>query len=91
MSRSFNSEERAKLTQLIREGGTVMQEVEDLTGSLSDTIKNVAEELQIKPNILRKAIKLAHSGGFESAAEEHSVLEDILHAAGKMPADDKAA
>ena len=37
--RNFNAEEKAKLTQLIREGSTVMQEVEDLNGSLSDTIK----------------------------------------------------
>ena len=57
-TRNFNAEEKAKLTQIIREGSTILQEVEDLNGSLSDTVKAVAEELQIKPGILKKAIAI---------------------------------
>lgn len=83
-TRTFNSEERAKLQQLIREGSTVMQEVEDLQGSLTDTIKSVAEELQIKSSLLKKAISVAHKGSFGQQADDHSMLENILHAVGRL-------
>lgn len=81
--RNFNAEEKAKLTQIIREGSTILQEVEDLNGSLSDTIKAVAEELQIKPGILKKAINIAHKGEYQRHAEDFSMLEDVLAAVGK--------
>ncbi len=50
----FSSEEKAKLTQLVNEGLTVMQEVDDLNDGLNDTIKAIAEEMQIKPTVLKK-------------------------------------
>jgi transposase-like protein len=37
----------------------VMHEIETLTGGPNDTIKAVAEEMEIKPAVLKKAIKLA--------------------------------
>lgn len=81
--RNFNAEEKAKLTQIIREGSTILQEVSDLNGSLTDTIKAVAEELQIKPGILKKAIAIAHKGEYQRHAEDFSILEDVLAAVGK--------
>ena len=83
MARNFTQEEKDKLTQLIREGSTVMQEVEDLNGGLKDTVKAIAEEMQIKPAVLNRAIKIAHKGDFSRANEDHSLLEDILVAVGK--------
>ena len=59
MSKMFSGEQKAKLTQLINEGIAVLQEVEDLSAGLNDTVKAVAEELEIKPAILKKAIKIA--------------------------------
>ena len=59
-TRTFSTEQKAKLTQVINEGMQVMHEVETLNGGLADTIKAVAEELDIKPGILKKAIRLAH-------------------------------
>ena len=44
--RVFSSEEKAKLTQLVNEGITVMQEVDDLNEGLNDTVKAIAEELR---------------------------------------------
>lgn len=82
-TRNFNAEEKAKLTQIIREGSTILQEVEDLNGSLSDTVKAVAEELQIKPGILKKAIAIAHKGEYQRHADDFSMLEDVLAAVGK--------
>ncbi len=80
---SFGSEEKAKLTQLINEGMQVMHEVEALNGGLTDTIKAVAEELSVKPGILKKAIRIAHKSGFTQEREDHETLETILETVGR--------
>jgi transposase-like protein len=56
--RTFSTEQKAKLTAIINEGMQIMHEVETLNGGLNDTVKAIAEELEIKPAILKKAIKL---------------------------------
>ena len=81
--KNFSAEQRTKLTQLINEGMQVLHEVETLNGGLSDTIKAVAEELEIKPNILKKAIRLAHKAEFGREQQDHALLETILTAVGK--------
>jgi transposase-like protein len=81
--RNFSAEQKAKLTQLINEGIQVMMEVETLNGGLSDTVKAVAEELEIKPNILKKAIRLAHKAEFGKEQQDHALLETILTTVGK--------
>ena len=48
----FNPEEKAKLTQVINEGISVMQEVEDLNEGLSDTVKAIAEAIPKKITLL---------------------------------------
>lgn len=82
-NRSFSGEQKTKLTALINEGIQVMQEVETLNGGLSDTIKAIAEELEIKPNILKKAIRLAHKAEFGKEQQDHELLETILTTVGK--------
>ena len=81
--KNFNSEQKAKLTRLINEGMQVMHEIETLNGGLQDTIKAVAEELEIKPNILKKAIRLAHKSEFGKEQQDHALLENILTTVGK--------
>ena len=76
--------QKAKLIQIINEGMTVMQEVEDLNAGLTDTIKAIAEEMSIKPTVLKKAIRVAHKGNFAEATDDYSVLENILATTGKM-------
>lgn len=81
--RSFSGEQRAKLIQLVNEGMQIMQEVETLNGGLADTVKAIAEELDIKPGILKKAIKLAHKAEFGKEQQDHALLENILTTVGK--------
>ena len=83
MSRTFNVEQTKKLTQIINEGCQVMHEIETLTGGLNDTVKAIAEEMDIKPNILKKAIKLAHKSEFGREQQDHELLEQILVTVGK--------
>lgn len=82
-NKTFNGEQKAKLTQIINEGMQVMHEIETLNGGLTDTIKAVAEELEIKPNILKKAIRLAHKAEFGKEQQDHELLETILTTVGK--------
>ena len=82
-SRMFSSEQKAKLTQLINEGMTVMQEVEDLNAGLNDTVKAVAEEMEIKPAILKKAIKIAFKSKLGDENADNEELNTILQTVGK--------
>jgi transposase-like protein len=82
-NRNFSAEQKLKLTQIINEGMQVMHEIETLNGGLSDTIKAVAEELEIKPNILKKAIRIAHKAEFGKEQQDHELLETILTTVGK--------
>jgi transposase-like protein len=82
-TKTFSAEQKLKLTQIINEGMQVMHEVETLNEGLSDTIKAVAEELEIKPGILKKAIRLAHKASFGQEQQDHELLETILTTVGK--------
>ena len=82
-SRMFSAEQKAKLTQIINEGMAVMQEVEDLSAGLSDTIKAIAEEMEIKPAVLKKAIRVAHKAKLGDTNAENEELNTILETVGK--------
>jgi transposase-like protein len=83
MSVVFSTEQKAKLTQLINEGIQVLTEVEDLNAGLSDTVKAIAEELNVKPTILKKAIKIAQKSKFGETNQDHEVLTDVLETVGR--------
>ena len=80
---TFSGEATKKLEALINEGMQVMMEIETLTGGLNDTVKAIAEELEIKPGILKKAIRLAHKAEFGREQQDHELLETILTQVGK--------
>ena len=82
-NRSFNGEAKIKLTQLINEGMQVMQEIEDLSAGLNETVKAIAEELEIKPGTLKKAIKIAHKARLGETNRDHDELNTILETVGK--------
>ena len=82
-TKNFNAEQTKKLNQVINEGMTVMHEIETLSGGLNDTVKAIAEELEIKPSVLKKAIRLAHKSEFGREQQDHELLEQILTTVGK--------
>lgn len=81
--KTFSGDQKIKLTQLINEGMAVMHEVDTLNEGLSDTIKAIAEELEVKPSVLKKAIRLAHKAALTQANKDHEDLNSILEAVGK--------
>ena len=82
-AKMFSGEQKAKLTQLVNEGIAVLTEIEDLTGGLNDTVKAVAEELEIKPSLLKKAIKIAQKSKFGETNQDHETVQDILETVGR--------
>ena len=82
-SRMFSAEQKAKLTQIINEGMAVMQEVEDLNAGLADTVKAIAEEMEIKPAVLKKAIRIAFKAKLGDENADHEELNTILETVGK--------
>lgn len=83
MTTQFDSEQKAKITQIINEGMGVMSEVDALNEGLNDTVKAIAEELQIKPSVLKKAIRIAHKASYTTEKEDQQVLDEILTTAGR--------
>ena len=82
-AKTFNGDQKIKLVQIINEGMQVMHQIDTLQGGLNDTIKAIAEELEVKPAILKKAIKLAHKAEFGREKQDHETLETILETVGK--------
>ena len=82
MSKIFGDPEKAKIKQIVSEGVTVLQEIQDLTEGLSETIKAVAEELDVKPSVIRKAIRIAQKDQWDQVYREFDDLESIVDISG---------
>ena len=85
MTKMYGPEEKAKLERLISEGGNVLREIEDLQEGLKETVKAVAEELQVKPSIINKAIKIAHKDNWKDHENEWNEIEMILGVTKRLP------
>ena len=82
--KNFNDGEKQKLIQIISQGSQVLGEVDDLKSGLRDTVKSLAEELELKPAMINKAISIAHKDNYKNLQENMDVLDSILVAAGKI-------
>ena len=83
MSKMYGPEEKAKLERLVNEGVQIQYEIESLQEGLKETVKAVAEELQIKPSLINKAIKIAHKGNWNDVFSEFDDLETLIVTVGK--------
>ena len=81
--RTYGPEEKAKLERLVNEGVQIQYEIESLQEGLKETVKAVAEELQIKPSLINKAIKIAHKGNWNDVFSEFDDLETLIVTVGK--------
>lgn len=81
--RVFNQDEKTKLTQIVNEGLSVLNEIETLNGGLNDTIKAIAEELDIKPSTLKRAIKIAYKSSLTQTNQDNEELNTILETVGR--------
>lgn len=80
--RMFSPEDKAKIKKLFAEGIQVLSEVAALNEGLNDTIKSLAEEMDMKPATLKKALKIAYKNEFEKEQSSFTEVEEVLEVAG---------
>ena len=83
MAKILSSTDVAKLKQLVNEGIQVTQEMTDLREGLKDTVSAVAEELDMKPATLNKAIKIAAKGQLTQSKKDFEEVAEVLTAVGR--------
>ena len=81
--RNLTGDARIKLTRLVNEGMSTLHEIDTLREGLNETIKAIAQELEIKPSTLKKAVTIAHKATLTQTNKDHSELNDILEAVGR--------
>jgi len=79
----FSSEQRSRLTQLVNEGIQVLTEIDDLNTGLNETVRAVAEEMEIKPGVLKRAIRIAAKSRLSEINRDNTELNDILETVGR--------
>lgn len=80
--RHYSADDVKRLKELVKEGCVVKQEVADLNDGLNDTIKAIAEEMNIKPGMLKKVINVAYKRNLDEERSEFEELEDIIKTLG---------
>ena len=78
----LSQENILRLKQLIADGVQVMQECEDLKAGLSDTVKAISEELEVKPAVLNRLIKACQKNTMNDQREAFEELEELYKAGG---------
>lgn len=71
-----------RLKQLVKDGVQVLQECEDLKEGLSETVKSIADELEVKPALVNRLIKDVQKNKMNDRREDHETLEELYKAAG---------
>lgn len=85
---ALSDNDKARLQDLINQGVQVMQDIKVMKEGLSETVDSVSEELDIKKNVLNKAIRVAfkmseNRDELADGREELDEVEEILLATGK--------
>ena len=78
------SQEFAKSSDGFLKYDRALVAAEKLKAFGTDTVKAIAEELELKPALINKAISVAHKGNYQNIADEMDTLESILNTAGKL-------
>lgn len=84
MTTNLNDAERAKVKELVDKGVDILRDIDSLKTGLSDTVKAIGEELDIKPAILNKAIRAAFKDSIRDDRDTMDSVETILHASGRL-------
>lgn len=72
----------SKLKAIMEAGLRAKQEIKDLGDGLKDTVKAFAEEINVKPAVIMKAINVAFKESLEADREAFDTVEDILDMTG---------
>lgn len=78
----ISPEGTTRLKQLVKDGVQILTECEDLKQGLSETVKAVAEEFEIKPAIINRLIKDVQKNKMNDRRDDHDILEELYKIAG---------
>jgi hypothetical protein len=78
----ISPENTARLKQLVKDGVSLLQECEDLKQGLSETVRAVADELEVKPAIINRLIKDVQKNKMNDRRDDHEILEELYKIAG---------
>ena len=78
---NLTNENIARLKDLVHDGVRVMQDIEDLKVGLRETIKDVADQLDVKPAQLNRLIKMVQGNKMNDFREASEELEELYKAA----------
>jgi DNA-binding MarR family transcriptional regulator len=81
--RQYTDAEKAKLKEIVNTGVQIMDDISNLKEGLSDTVKAISEELDLKPAALNRAIRSAYKADIEEKRNQVDLVEEILLAAGR--------
>lgn len=84
-SLGLTPDDKVKIKNLIEVGIVTNRQMADLREGLAESIKELAKELEVKPAVLSKAIKVAFKSSVGELQQEVDAVEEILHAAGRLP------
>lgn len=85
---ALSSADKARLKNLIDEGVQTLTDIATMKDGLKETIENIAEEMEIKKNVLNKALQVAFKNSqnkdkLTESREELDEVEQVLMAAGR--------
>jgi len=83
MSNKLSDANLIRLRELVKDGVQVLQECEDLKAGLSETVKAIAEELEVKPGQLNKVIRIAQKANLNAVRADFEEVEDLLTQLGR--------
>lgn len=83
MANKLSDANLIRLKQLVNDGVQVLQECEDLRTGLSETVKAIAEELEVKPAQLNKVIKIAHKANLNQVEADFDEVKSMLDQLGR--------
>jgi hypothetical protein len=81
-SKHYSSDDVRRLQELVKEGVIVKQEVTALNEGLNETVKAIADEMEIPASQLKKVITTAFKNSRDDDADKFAELEDLLDSIG---------
>lgn len=80
---TLSSNDKVRFNQFFEDGMKVLQNIEDLKEGLKETAKALAEEYDVKPALLMKALTAARKSNIDEQRDEMTALETLLEAVGR--------
>ena len=81
-SKHYSTDDVRRLKELVNEGVIIKNEVQNLNEGLAETVKAIAEEMEIKPTVLKKVITIAFKNNRLDEKDSFDELEDLLDTIG---------